>query len=54
MSTKNMGSLQIKLDLETYKQLKIFCVKQEQKIRDIVEKAIQEYLEKENARERNN
>ena len=29
-----MGSLQIKLDLETYKQLKIFCVKQEQKIRD--------------------
>lgn len=43
---KTNGLVQIRLDLDTYKRLKIYCVEAEMKLRDAVEQAIKEYLDK--------
>lgn len=52
MKNKTVGLVQVKLDLETYKRLKIYCVETQSKLKDVVEKAIVEHLNKETADER--
>lgn len=42
---KTVGLVQIKLELDTYKRLKIYCVEAEKKLKDVVERAIIQYLD---------
>lgn len=44
---KTVGLIQVKLEYELYKKLKISCVEKQLKLKDAIEEAIKDYLNKE-------